>query len=136
MLKLRKANNLNALQNYFVKFVQELINPKDKMDSANTFTTSDKTGEKESEDKVALKGYLKMAVKRLDRYSDLVDAGDWKLYDDVDGVKMWTKEHETSSIYYIKRSMTVNKPLKSVMDAFQDLEICKESDDQLRDLVY
>ena len=106
------------------------------MDSANTFTTSDKTEEKESADKVALKGYLKMAVKRLDRYSDLVDAGDWKIYDDVDGVKMWTKEHETSSIYYIKRSMTVNKPLKSVMDAFQDLEVCKESDDQLRDLVY
>ena len=32
--------------------------------------------------------------------------------------------------------MTINKPISSVMNAFQDLEIWKASDDQLRDLTY
>ena len=74
-------------------------------------------------DKAVLKGYMKMAIKKLERYSDLDDATGWTLYDDKNDVSMWTKEHETSPINYVKRKMIVNKPIKDVMDAFQNLEI-------------
>ena len=83
-----------------------------------------------------LLGYLKTARDNIAHFLEIYDKDGWAVSYDTDGVTLWSKDHETSSIQYGKREMEVNVSALDLVKLLRDPEFMKACDDRLKEYEY
>ena len=80
--------------------------------------------------------HLIKARELLQKFYELRKKSDWNVEYDSDGVTLWSRPHEESSVNYCRRYMEVNANMIEVIKIMKDSEENKSADEKITEYEY